>query len=103
MQVDYSDWEFLEKLNPEFRSKLAINSIEHHHFITISKMRRVWILLPQLAAGHMVTYIYTNTNVAYICVFNFVIEAKVLLDDSSQKSQRNGCVPSPNHYSQTIY
>ncbi|XP_066339608.1 uncharacterized protein [Miscanthus floridulus] len=39
-KVDYSDWEFLEKLNPEFRSKLAINSIEHHHFITISKMRR---------------------------------------------------------------
>ncbi|CAN6381365.1 unnamed protein product [Urochloa humidicola] len=37
---DYSDWEILEKLNPEFRSKYAINSIEHHHFITILNMRR---------------------------------------------------------------
>lgn len=55
----------------------------------------------------MVTYMFTNTIILilmlHICVLNFVIEAKVLLDDSSQKSQRNGCVPLPNDYSQTIY
>ncbi|KAL6659849.1 hypothetical protein ACP70R_002678 [Stipagrostis hirtigluma subsp. patula] len=37
---DYSDWEILDKLNPEFRSKYAINSIDHPHFRPISYMRR---------------------------------------------------------------
>ncbi|KAK3119105.1 hypothetical protein QOZ80_9BG0713910 [Eleusine coracana subsp. coracana] len=39
-KVDYSDWEILEKLTPEFRSKYAINSVQHPHFMTISCMRR---------------------------------------------------------------
>ncbi|KAK3120432.1 hypothetical protein QOZ80_9AG0687520 [Eleusine coracana subsp. coracana] len=39
-KVDYSDWEILEKLTPEFRSKYAINSVQHPHFMSISCMRR---------------------------------------------------------------
>uniref|UniRef100_A0A0A9CU86 Uncharacterized protein n=1 Tax=Arundo donax TaxID=35708 RepID=A0A0A9CU86_ARUDO len=55
---DYSNWEILEKLSPEFRSKYAINNVEHPHFMPISYMRRRKFHSTTQVRNHQRTYAF---------------------------------------------